>query len=139
MSSYPTNLAKPRQIRTALSIYRVMAFIAGVALVILLVAMFLRYGPPQNETVSKVWSPIHGFLYMGYAAAIANLGLKAGWSLTRIVLNLLTGFVPVLPWIAEARVTRETEAMLQRAYAVPPTDEPDPASADRSAGGSATD
>ena len=50
------------------------------------------------------------------AASIANLGLKSAWSLKRIVLNLLTGFVPILPFVAEARVTRSTEALLSRAY-----------------------
>jgi hypothetical protein len=32
------------------------------------------------------------------------------------VLNLLTGFVPILPFVAEQRVTRSTEALLSRAY-----------------------
>ena len=45
---------------------------------------------------------------------IANLGLKSAGSLKRIVLNLLTGFVPILPFVAEARVTRSTEALLSR-------------------------
>jgi hypothetical protein len=51
-----------------------------------------------------------------YAGAIANLGLKSGWGLKRIVLNLLTGFVPILPFVAERRVTASTEALLSRAY-----------------------
>ncbi|MEO7069728.1 MAG: DUF3817 domain-containing protein, partial [Dermatophilaceae bacterium] len=53
---------------------------------------------------------------MGYAASIVNLGVKTGWDLKKIVLNLLTGFVPVLPWVAEHRNTQRTEALLQRAY-----------------------
>ncbi len=78
MSTYPTNLAKPNQIRTALKIYRVLAIIAGIALFVLIAA--------------------------------------TGWDLKKIVLNLLTGFVPVLPWVAEHRNTQRTEALLQRAY-----------------------
>lgn len=116
MSTYPSNLAKPLAIRSALKLYRIMAIVAGIALFVLVIAMFVRYGPPQNPALSQAWSPIHGFLYMGYAAAIANLGVKAGWGIRRIVLNLLTGFVPVLPFIAEKRNTADTLALLARAY-----------------------
>lgn len=120
MSTYPTNLAKPKQIRSALTLYRVLAIIAGLALFVLLAAMFVRYGPPKNARFSEIWSPIHGVLYMAYAAAIANLGTKVGWGIKRIVLNLLTGFVPVLPFIAERNNTREVEGMLARSYLTPP-------------------
>ncbi|HEU4332370.1 MAG TPA: DUF3817 domain-containing protein [Lapillicoccus sp.] len=116
MSTYPTTLAKPAQIRTALRFYRVMAVIAGIALFVLLAAMFVKYGPPQNPSFSAIWSPIHGVIYLAYAVSIANLGFKCAWGLKRIVLNLLTGFVPILPFVAEARVTRSTEALLSRAY-----------------------
>jgi len=100
----------------ALAFYRVMAVIAGIALFVLLAAMFVKYGPPQRPGFSAVWSPIHGLIYLVYAGSIANLGLKSAWSLKRIVLNLLTGFVPILPFVAEARVTRSTEALLSRVY-----------------------
>ena len=117
MTTYPSTLAKPADIRKALAFYRVMAVIAGIALFVLIAAMFVKYGPPQNPRFSAVWSPIHGLIYLVYAGSIANLGLKCAWSLKRIVLNLLTGFVPVLPFVAEARVTRSTEALLSRVYA----------------------
>ena len=123
MSTYPSNLAKPPQIRTALKIYRVLATVAGIALFVLLAAMFVRYLYPKNATFSEIWSPIHGFIYMGYAASIANLAVKTRWSLKKIVLNLLTGFVPVLPWVAEKRNTAQTEALLQRAYFAGASDE----------------
>ena len=116
MSTYPTTLAKPAQIRTALRFYRVMAVIAGIALFVLIAAMYDKYGPPPNPRISAVWSPIHGLIYLVYAVSIANLGFKSAWGLKRIVLNLLTGFVPILPFVAEARVTRSTEALLSRGY-----------------------
>ena len=116
MNTYPTTLAKPAQIRSALRFYRVMAVIAGIALFVLIAAMFVKYGPPQNPRFSAIWSPIHGLIYLVYAVSIANLGLKSAWSLKRIVLNLLTGFVPILPFVAESRVTRSTEALLSRVY-----------------------
>lgn len=116
MSTYPTNLAKPKQIRTALTIYRVMAVVAGIALFILIAEMIMKYGFEQENFLTENWSYIHGFIYMAFAASVANLGVKVAWGLKRIVLNLLAGFVPVLPWIAEHRNTKEISAMLQRAY-----------------------
>lgn len=112
MSTHPTRLAKPAQIRQALKFYRVMAIVAGIALFVLCVAIYFHYGPPKDAHFSDVWSPIHGILYFLYAVSIANLGFKCRWPITRIILNLLTGFVPILPFIAERRVTRDTEALL---------------------------
>lgn len=120
MSSYPQSLAKPKQIRSALSFYRVMAITAGVALVILLVEMIMKYALQQTNVLTEYWSPIHGLIYMGYAVSVANLGVKCAWGAARIVKNLLAGFVPVVPWIAERRNHAEVEAMLQRAYLVAP-------------------
>lgn len=117
MSMYPTNLAKPKQIRSALTIYRVMAVIAGIALFILIAEMIMKYGFDQENFLTENWSYIHGFIYMAFAASVANLGVKVAWGLKRIVLNLLAGFVPVLPWVAEHRNTKEINALLQRAYA----------------------
>ncbi|MEP6798697.1 MAG: DUF3817 domain-containing protein [Lapillicoccus sp.] len=119
MSTYPIGLAKPAQIRSALKIYRVMAIVAGIALFVL-VAIIVINGGFGKGGASAVWSPIHGFIYMGYVASILNLGFKSKWSLVRILLNMLSGFVPIVPFIAERRVTRDTEAMLSRAYAVGP-------------------
>lgn len=116
MPAYPTNLASPKAIRSALSFYRVMAVIAGIALFILIVEMVMKYALKQENVLTEFWSPVHGVIYMVYAGSIFNLGSKCAWSLKRIVLNMLTGFVPVLPFIAERRVTTDTEGLLSRAY-----------------------
>ncbi len=120
MSTYPTNLAKPKQIRSALSFYRVMAIVAGIALFILITEMIMKYALEQTNLLTQYWSPIHGVIFMGYVASVANLGLKCAWRVERIVLNVLAGFVPVLPWIAEHRVTKETNALLSRVYVADP-------------------
>jgi integral membrane protein len=120
VSTYPTNFAKPLQIRKALGIYRVMAIVAGIALFILVVEMVMKYGMHQENFFTKNWSYIHGFIYMAYAASIANLGLKVAWPMLRIVVNLLSGFVPLAPFFAERKITAETEAILSRAYLASP-------------------
>lgn len=116
MSTHPTKLARPAQIRSALSIYRVMAIVAGIALFILIAEMVMKYALSMDNFLTENWSYIHGFIYMGYAASVANLGLKSAWPLVRIVRNLLAGFVPVLPWVAEHRVHQDTTQLLERRY-----------------------
>ncbi|KRB43346.1 MULTISPECIES: DUF3817 domain-containing protein [unclassified Terrabacter] len=116
MSTYPQTLAKPQQIRSALAIYRVLATVAGIALFVLILEMVMKYVFKQTNVLTEYWSPIHGLIYFAYAVSVANLGLKAAWGPVRIVKNLLAGFVPVLPWIAERRNTVQTEALLSRAY-----------------------
>ncbi|WP_076261618.1 DUF3817 domain-containing protein [Intrasporangium flavum] len=116
MSTYPQALAKPKQIRSALSAYRVLAIVAGIALFVLILEMVMKYALHQTNVLTQYWSPIHGIIYFAYAVSVANLGLKVGWSPLRIIRNLLAGFVPVVPWVAERRNTAEIEAMLARAY-----------------------
>jgi hypothetical protein len=47
-----------------------------------------------------------------FVLSIANLGFKVGWTLPRMVLTMMSGFVPVLPFFVERRVAREVEAQL---------------------------
>jgi integral membrane protein len=116
VSTYPQVLAKPKQIRSALSLYRVLAIVAGIALFVLILEMVMKYAFKQTNVLTQYWSPVHGVIYMAYAASVANLGIKAAWGMVRIVKNLLAGFVPVVPWIAERRNTAQTKALLARAY-----------------------
>ncbi len=135
--TYPTNLAKPEQIRSALAVYRVLAIIAGIALFVLILEMVMKYGFHQENVLTKYWSPIHGLIYMAYAASVANLGIKAAWGIKRIVLNLLAGFVPVVPWVAEQRNSREVNAMLSRTYVAGDGSSASPGGSASAAGGPA--
>ena len=89
MSTYPQALAKPKQVRSALSIYRVLAIVAGIALFVLILEMVMKYAFKQTNVLTQYWSPVHGVIYMAYAASVANLGIKAAWGMGRIVKNLL--------------------------------------------------
>jgi integral membrane protein len=57
-----------------------------------------------------VYSPIHGYLYIGYLATVADLARRAGWSLLRTVGVMLAGTVPVLSFVVERRTTRDLRA-----------------------------
>ncbi|MEO3936186.1 DUF3817 domain-containing protein [Dermatophilaceae bacterium Soc4.6] len=112
MTTVPHRTAPPAAIRSGLRAYRVLAVASGVALFVLALEIVLKYGFGQKNLLTEYWSPIHGLIYFAFAVSIANLGLKARWSIGRIVLNLLSGFVPFVPFVAERRVTASTEALL---------------------------
>lgn len=96
----------------ALLRYRVLAYLVGVLLVLLVcVGVPLRYlaGIPE---VSRTVSPVHGFVFVVYLVALADLARHAGWGLKRVLLLALSGVVPFLSFFAERGVTREVQARL---------------------------
>jgi integral membrane protein len=98
------------KLRGTLARYRVMSYVVGVMLLILVfVAVPLRYAAGVPE-VSKVVSPIHGFLYIVYLVAGFDLALKARWTAKGTVLVLLAGVVPFLSFWAERRVSARVRA-----------------------------
>ena len=93
----------------ALKRFRVMAVVVGIALFVLLVTLVLKYGYGR-ERIAEVYSPIHGYLYIGYLVTVADLARRAGWSLLRTVGVMLAGTVPVLSFVVERRVTQDLSA-----------------------------
>jgi integral membrane protein len=94
----------------ALIRYRVMAFIVGTALIVLVfVAIPLRYWAGKKG-VALVVAPIHGYLYIIYLIAAADLARRARWKLGRILLVVAAGFVPFLAFIVEHRVNQQMQA-----------------------------
>jgi len=102
--------------RKALTFFKVMAFIVGVGLLVLVVEMVLEYATSMSgeQNPLKWWPQPHGFIYMVYLVATANLGFKVGWSLPRMVGVMLAGCVPFLSFWVERRVAAEVEGRLGR-------------------------
>jgi integral membrane protein len=99
-----------RGVPAALTRYRVMAYVVGVMLVLLvLVAMPLKYLGDMPGPVAVIGTA-HGFLYAVYLLAAFDLALRARWTALGTVLVLLAGTVPFLSFVAERRVTRRTRA-----------------------------
>ena len=103
--------------RTRLTFFKVMAFVVGVGLIVLLVEMVLSYGfgLKGEENPLHWWPQPHGFIYMVYLVATALLGFKVGWTLTKMVLVMLAGCVPFLSFWVERRVAAEVGAGLAAA------------------------
>jgi integral membrane protein len=89
----------------ALTRFRVMAYVTGVLLLVLVfVGMPLRLWA-DDRTVVSIVGPLHGFLYMVYLVTAFDLAVRAKWPFTRTLLVLLAGTVPVMSFIAERKVT----------------------------------
>jgi integral membrane protein len=91
-----------RPVRSALTRYRVMAYVVGVGLLVLVPLKYLADEPVLVETVG----PVHGFLYMVYLVTVLDLALRCRWSAKRAVLVMLAGTIPFLSFVAERRVTQ---------------------------------
>lgn len=88
-------------VRGALLRYRVMAYVVGTLLVVLVcIAMPLKYFADMPQMVSVV-GVAHGWLYALLLITAYMLGRKAGWPLARVVVIALAGTVPFLSFVAE--------------------------------------
>ena len=91
----------------ALTRYRVLAYVVGVGLLILvLVAMPLKYFADAPGAVAVV-GPIHGFLFFLYVLAAIDLAVRCRWSPVRALLVLVAGTIPFLSFVAERNVTAD--------------------------------
>lgn len=93
----------------ALQRFRVMAFVVGVALFVLLAAVVAKYGYDRPR-FAEVYSPIHGYLFIGYLVTVVDLARRARWSVPRTLGVMLAGTVPLLSFVVEHRVTRGLRA-----------------------------
>ena len=99
-----------RGIPAALTRYRVMAYIVGTMLLVLVfVAMPLKYWG-HNATPVAIVGTAHGFLYCVYLLTAFDLALRARWRALGTLLVLLAGTIPFLSFVAERKVTRKTRA-----------------------------
>jgi integral membrane protein len=94
----------------ALIRYRVMAFVVGTALLVLTVVVIFQLFGAHPKLAEQIVAPIHGYLYLVYLAAAADLARRAHWRLGRILLVVAAGFVPTLAFIVEHRVYQQMQA-----------------------------
>jgi len=104
--------------------YRIMAYVVGTLLVILVcVGLPLKYlgGNPTVVT----WTAIpHGYLYMILLITVVDLGMRAKWSWKRMILIALAGTIPFLSFVAERSATKNIRAKLAQAEAPTPAATP---------------
>ena len=99
-------------IKAALTRYRIMAWVVGILLVLLVgVGMPLKYIWGDGRVV--MWTAIpHGWLYMVLLITAYDLGRRVKWSLKWFLGIMLAGTVPFLSFVAEHFATKDVRAKL---------------------------
>ena len=93
----------------ALTRFRVIAYVVGVFLLVLVfVATPLTLS--GRHALGAVLGPLHGFLYIVYCVMAFELAVRARWPLTYTVLVMLAGTIPFLSFVAERSVTKRLRA-----------------------------
>lgn len=85
----------------ALLRYRVMAYVVGTLLVILVFGVII-----SNRTIEVVLGTAHGYLYITLLVTIADLWRRRRFPLVVVVLVGLAGTIPFLSFVAEHEVTK---------------------------------
>jgi integral membrane protein len=97
-------------VKGALIRYRVMAYVVGVMLLVLVfVAMPVKY-IGDNPSLVQVVGPIHGFLYVVYLIFTIDLAFRLKWPLGRMLLVMLAGTIPFMSFVAERWVAHHASS-----------------------------
>lgn len=99
-------------VRAALTRYRVMAWVVGVLLIVLVcVGLPLKYIWGDGRVV--MWTGIpHGWLYMVLLITAYDLGRRVKWSIKWFLLIMLAGTIPFLSFVAEHFATKNVRATI---------------------------
>lgn len=131
MPRVPESADVPK-IRLSLRVYRVLAWITGLFLLLLVVEMVLKYGfglefeaGGLNGAIALVPTELlaahnlsvtiqitHGYIYIAYLISAFLLVNWMRWPITRFILIALGGVVPLLSFFVEHRVTRQVTEQL---------------------------
>jgi len=98
-------LAPIEKIRSALTGYRVMAWLTGIWLIALCYEIIMHYAVGDK---SLNWiTVVHGWVYLVYVLFAFNLAVKVRWPIAKTIGVLLAGTIPLLGIIVEQVQTRE--------------------------------
>jgi integral membrane protein len=103
-------------VKTLFNVYRVLALVVGVLLVVGTVGSIFKYLLEDGSSLQQlgddltpIWL-IHGWIYMVYVAVAFVLTQKARWTLPQFLLMLVAGLVPGLIFWVERRVAERLRA-----------------------------
>ncbi|AQX15877.1 hypothetical protein BCR15_11595 [Tessaracoccus lapidicaptus] len=104
-------------VRSALLRYRIMAWVVGILLVVLvLVGLPLKYIWGDGRVVTWTGMP-HGWLYMVLLITAYDLGRRVNWSIKWFLAIMAAGTVPFLSFVAEHFATKDVRAKLRASTA----------------------
>jgi integral membrane protein len=98
-------VAVPRPILGALLRYRVIAYVVGVGLILLVcVGVPLKYAADVSWLVAIV-GPLHGVLYVIYLALTLDLARRIRMNPLVAIAVMLAGTIPFLSFVAERKIS----------------------------------
>lgn len=104
---------RQRRVRTALNLFSVAAWVTGTLLLLLCTRMILDYGF-HLDVSSLAWvGRVHGFAFSLFLLASLNLGMKARWPVKTWVLTAVSGVVPFMSFVVEAKRRKEVKRTFQ--------------------------
>jgi integral membrane protein len=111
-------------VRGALLRYRIMAYVVGTLLVVLVVVgVPLKYLGNNGIVVTLTGVP-HGWLYMVLLITAYDLGRRVHWPWGRLLVIALAGTVPFLSFWAEYSARKDVQARLKAVESPAPVDGP---------------
>ncbi len=112
--SGPGPVAVPQPVQAALLRYRVIAYVVGVGLIILIFVGVPLQVWGDSELVVKIVGPLHGALYVIYLLLTADLARRVRMNPVAMVLVMAAGTIPFLSFVAERKVTAMVMGPQQR-------------------------
>jgi integral membrane protein len=98
-------------LRSPLDRYRLMAYVVGAGLVILVfIGVPLKYWA-HSRGVAQVVGTAHGFLYLVYLVTVLELGFRYRLKPLRLLALVSAGFVPFVSFVAERKTTAHIRAL----------------------------
>lgn len=90
--------------------FRVVAVAEACSWAGLLLGMFFKYVTETGELGVKIFGPLHGALFVLYAAGVVLAAREAGWSRGTVVLGLACAVPPFASLWFERRTAARTTA-----------------------------
>ena len=109
--------------------YRVMAYVTGVLLIVLVFVGVPLQAAGVTSLVAKIVGTTHGFLFIVYLIAATDLTIRLRVPIGRMILVLLAGTIPFAAFYAERRLTEFCDRTERRSRAAQAGDEGAPAPA----------
>ena len=98
-------VAVPRSVHSALLRFRVIAYVVGVGLIVLVLVGVPLQVWGDSDAIVKIVGPLHGALYVIYLLLTLDLARRIRMNVIVMLVVMLAGTIPFLSFVAERKVT----------------------------------
>lgn len=106
---------RQRRVKNALTFFSIAAWVTGTLLLLLVLRMILDYGFHMDVSALAWVARVHGLAFVVFLMASLNLGSKARWPAATWVVTAISGVVPFLSFVVEAKRRKEVKQTFQLA------------------------